>query len=333
MISLLFSLVCSINDTNVVYLDSPGFRDNVIKKDELTTWVILFIGMNHESCIKAHKEFYKASEIIHGVVKFGIVNITKEPFLQRKLSINYVPCIKIYYSGGAEEYRGKQKASHIVSFISEKIPNFVRTFDRKWLEESIPSVVLFTEQIKVSVLWATLSIKFKDQYVRFGICNEFHIHREFSIAKLPTIVFFNSTNQIRYRGSFTEEELSDSISKFLNGTLEINDTFDDEGFYRMDEFAAQCHGRDFCVLHTGNDICNEYRQIRTLCKRQQMKFFYGEGNLPFKQMKENMYYIWNPRKKGFVIVEDIDELSAALDRVVDGGAKWIKAEELHNEEL
>jgi hypothetical protein len=236
--------------------------------------------------------------------------------------------MKLYHPGGVDDYTGKAKAATFIDWISPKMPNFVRLFDRRWLDESLPSVVLFTDQIRVPTVWAGLSLHYREQFIRFGICSEFHIHREMSIARLPTVYFYNGSTGIRYRGEMRESDLRLAIDNFLNGTLEPDAEFDDEGFYKMSEFEEHCRGRDFCVLHTGPNLVEEYRRIRIVCKRHPMKFFYGEGDLPLKNLKAGQYYVWNPRRKGVIAVEKVSELNGAIDRVIDGGARWMSLNEV-----
>ena len=50
------------------------------------------------------------------------------------------------------------------------------------------------------------------------------------------------------------------------------------------------------------------------------------------KLKENTYYIWNPRRKAVIHVAEIQDLSPALDRVIDGGAKWTKISDLDKSE-
>ncbi|OHT06443.1 hypothetical protein TRFO_25557 [Tritrichomonas foetus] len=332
LLPFLFS-VSQCDSKELIKLTAPEFRDNVLKRDETSVWLILFVGLHKKQCFKAQREFKRAAQQVGKLAKFAVVNITEEPILQRRLGIEYIPFVKVYYPGGSEDYRSKLTVNGLVEAVTERMPNFVRTFDRKWIEESLPSVVLFTDQIKVPTLWASLSLDFRDQFVRFGICSEFHIHRELSIVRLPTIIFYNSTNQVKYHGEMKEDELRQAISSFVNGTLSTDSDFDDEGFYRFSEFQDQCYGRDYCVLFTGPELSDVYRKLRVISKRHQMKFFYGNNDIPFKQLRENTYYIWNPRRKAVIQVDKVDELSSALDRVIDGGARWTKVEELGKEEL
>lgn len=319
---------CEEIEPEVINLSAPEFRDSVLKRDKTSLWLVLFVGLNQKSCFKAQREFYKAARQVGRVAKFAIVNLTEEPIIQRRLNIDYIPYVKVYFPGGSEDYRGKYTASGFIDVVTDRMPNFVRIFDRKWLEESLASVVLFTDQIKVPTLWSILSLEYRNHFIRFGICNEFHIHRELGISRLPTIIFYNSSNQIKYHGEMNEQDLKTAIDSFLNQTLTETHDLDDEGFYRYSEFKSQCTGRDFCVLYTGSDVSDDYRKIQTISKRHQMKFFYGNQNLPFKQLKENTYYIWNPRRKAVIQVDEIQGLSPAIDRVIDGGAKWTKISDL-----
>lgn len=323
---------CETTGSEIINLTAPEFRDNVLKRDKTSLWLVLFVGLNQKSCFKAQREFQKAARHVGRVAKFAVVNLTEEPIIQRRLKIDYIPFVKVYFPGGSEDYRGKYTASGFINVVTDRMPNFVRIFDRKWIEESLASVVLFTDQIKVPTIWSVLSLEYSNQFIRFGICNEFHIHRELSITRLPTIIFYNSSNQIKYHGEMNEHDLKAAIDSFLNQTLTESHDLDDEGFYRYSEFKSQCMGRDFCILYTGPEVNDEYRKIQSISKRHQMKFFYGNKNLPFKQLKEDTYYIWNPRRKAVIHVDQIQELSAAIDRVIDGGAKWTKISDLDKSE-
>ena len=330
MLSLLFAISVGAA-VEVPTFTAPEFRDNVLKREDGSLWLVLFIGLSSKAAFKAEREFRKAASQASSLSNFAIVNLTEEPFLQRKLQIEYVPLCKVYHASGIDDYTGKMTASAFVNLATDKLPNYVRTFDRKWIGESLPSVVLFTDQIKVPSLWAALSVKFKDQLARFGICSEFHIHREMGISRLPTVVFFNSSGQVRYRGEMKEEDLSTAINEFIEGKLADAGPEDDDGFYRLSEFEDQCRGRDFCVLYTGKDLSETFRQVRATCKRHPMKFLYGDSEVPVNGMKRGVYYVWNPRRRAVIEVSDVAGLSEVIDRVIDGGAKWQKIGENEND--
>lgn len=333
MIIALFLSFAQCDTAKVPYLTSPEFREYVLKRKEGEVWTILFVAMNEQKCVKAEEIFRKTAITMGNTVNFAVINLTEEPIIARRLKIGYVPFIKVYSQNGGEDYFGKLTIDDITEFLTQRMPNNVRIFERKWTEEPLSSVVLFTDQIKAPSLWTTLSIQHNEEYLRFGICSEFHIHREFGISRLPTIMFINSTHQIKYHGEFNISEINQEIQKFLDGTIEIVTKSDNEGFYRMSEFKDQCYGRDYCILHTGSAISEKYRQIRLLSRKLQMKFFYGDNNLPFSIMKKGQYYIWNPRRKGIIKAQDIDELQSILDRVVDGGAKFAPISEYKEDEL
>ena len=323
MLVLLLSL-CASESVSVPTLTAPEFRDHVLKRAEGSVWLVLFTGLNTKACHKAEREFRKAATQASSLCRFAIVNLTQEPFLQRKLQIEAVPLCRVFHAGGTEDYVGKMTSSAFLNLATDKLPNYVRTFDRKWLGESIPSIVLFTDQIKVPSLWASLSVKFKDQLARFGICSEFHIHREMGVSRLPTVIFFNSSGQVRYRGEMKEEDISAAISAFIEGKLQESGSGDDDGFYRLGEFDEQCRGRDFCVVYTGSELSDEYKRVRGTCRRHPMKFLYGSGEAPVSGMRSGVYYIWNPRREAVIEVEDVENLPAAIDRVIGGGASWKK---------
>jgi hypothetical protein len=153
-----------------------------------------------------------------------------------------------------------------------------------------------------------------------------------SVARLPTVYFYNNSAAIRYRGEMAEDDLKMAIDAFLNGSLAADDTLDDEGFYRIAEFRENCCGRDFCVIHTGSALCEEYRRVRLMCKRHPMKFFYAAGGATLPGLKGGVYYVWNPRRKGILEVDDVGQLAAAIDRVIDGGAKWTSLDLTHDED-
>jgi hypothetical protein len=316
----------------VLNLTTPDFRDYVLRCDETTIWLVLFVGMNRKVCFKAIREFKKSAITAQKLAHFAVVNISEEPFLAQRAQIEYVPKLKIYHPGRVDDFTGKFTAAEFIDSIGSKMPNFVRTFDRKWLDESLPSVVLFTDQIRVPTIWASLSLQFRDHFLRFGICSAFHLHREMGIARLPTVYFYNGSSAIRFRGDMTETDLTAAISAFVNGSLTSDDSVDDEGFYRLNEFEEHCRGRDFCVLHIGVDLPVEYRRIRLLCRRHPMKFFYGEGPTPLLGLVAGNYYIWNPRRKGIIEIGQVEELAPAIDRVVDGGAKRTAAKEVQAEQ-
>lgn len=332
MLSFFLASVLSYSP-HVKHLNAPAFRDFVVNRKGSEIWVVLFVGryVNQENIDEknfvAIEEIEKAANQSYKFCNYGIVNITQDPFLAARNQIQYIPCIHIYFQGGMEEYRGNHKADAYLEAVSNRMPNLVRNFDRKWVDDNVPSVVLFTDQIKSPTLWSALSIEYKDAFVRFGICSDFYMHRQYNIARLPTVMYFNSTFQFRYKGELTEENLKTSIDQFLNGTISTDDDFDDEGFYHFSEFKDQCYGRDFCVLSTFSNISDTLREIRLNSRRHPMKFFYGASDFPLKVIKAGKFYIWKPRGHGLITVDYLEELSPAIDRVLDGGARFKRLKE------
>lgn len=322
----------------IVHLNAPMFRDLVLNRKDTELWHVLFVGQYPnekrkeiiEQCAAAIAAQEKAANATHKFCNFGLVNITTDPFLAARNQIQYIPYISIYHPSGVEEYHGNHKADSYIEAISNRMPNLVRPFDKKSLDESIPSIVLFTDQIRSPTLWSSLSLEYKDAFVKFSMCSDFYMHKQFNIARLPTVMFFNTTTQYRYRGDLTEDNLKSAIDQFLNGTLKNDNDFDDEGFYRLNEFKDQCFGRDFCVLSTWANISDTLREIRNSCKRHPMKFFYGNESYPFEKVQPGKYYVWKPRGHGLITVDYIEDLSATIDRVLDGGARFQK---ISDEEL
>jgi thioredoxin-like negative regulator of GroEL len=106
LLSLLPSL-CAPSEEIVLNLTSPGFRDYVLKRDETTIWMILFVALSRKSCLKALREFRKAAVTASSLARFAVVNLTEEPFLQRRLAVDFVPLVKIYHPAGSDDYTGK----------------------------------------------------------------------------------------------------------------------------------------------------------------------------------------------------------------------------------
>lgn len=328
MLTLLFCIAAP--HQLVARLTAVDFRDMVVKRSAGEVWGVLFIGgiSDSDRACALSLAAVEAVAAERSAAHFGVVNVTEEPFLQRYLRIGSVPRLRVFHSGGSDDMRGEITARAVAEFVGDRIPHFVRLFSRSWAHDPVPSAVLFTEHVKVPLLWGSLSAEFADSGIRFGICNEFHIHQQLSISRLPTVVFYNRSKQVHYHGAMDTAALRDALSAFLNGTLSDNDAFDDDGFYRMQEFDDQCRGREFCVLYTGGGLSEEYRRTRLVNKKQAIKFFYGKGDYPFPQMREDTYYIWNPRRKGLIVVPHGESLDSSIDRIINGGAKWIKPNEL-----
>ena len=333
---MLIFLVCfSLSDdpSNFFSLSSPEFRDKVLRREESSTWVVLFSAdSSDKSTSKAEKLIHASAKRIGKTVMFGIVNLTKEPFLARNQGISYLPCIRIFHQNGAEDYRGKYSVKDFEELLAKRITRFYKFFDRKWRDEATPSVVLFTDK-NDPMMWKILASEFRNEFVRFGICNDFGIIKDLQISKIPSIVFYNNTQPIKYRGEMKIDDIRNAISAFIDGNLSFDSSFDDDdGFYRSYEFKDQCTGPDHCILYTGDTLDEEYKKLRAMNQRHKMKFFYGSSNIPFKQMKKDYYYIYNPRK-GIIEIESIEKLESEIDLVLGGNSKWKSVDDLENKEL
>jgi hypothetical protein len=157
--------------------------------------------------------------------------------------------------------------------------------------------------------------------MRFGICNDEALTADFNISEVPSIVFYNESATIVHEGLRKVRFLKESAMAFLEGRESKAPVHAD--FYVNSELPEICYDYTVsCIFGYDNYVDPKFDEVRIHFKNDPFRFFVGIDPLPFQGIRQGDFVIFNAKKMGIIIVKEVGKLAAALDRVIDGGAKW-----------
>jgi hypothetical protein len=116
--------------------------------------------------------------------------------------------------------------------------------------------------------------------------------------------------------------LKESANAFLQGRESRAPVRGD--FYVNSELPEVCYDYSVsCVFSYDNIVDPKIDEIRLRFKNDPFRFFIGTDGLPFHGISYGDIIIYNAKKQSIIIVKDAGDLEITLDRVKDGGAKWM----------
>lgn len=326
MLSFLFlSLSCS----KIPLITFDKYATEVLQgKNKNRVWVFLF----YVPFCKKYKEYLSCMEqsqiLTNGSVKYGLINCQGEANLCSKFKITEYPTIiiknKTTITLFEEQLNPKSVVKNALNHIPKANVQFVDDFWIDDLRDGKPTAILFTKKSEIPGYWGALSRTYPKTKVQFGICNDEGLFQDYNITKVPTVVFYHHSDTIVYEGlrkiRFLKESLKSFIEKSEDKTPLISD------FYVNEQFPEICYDYTIsCVFSYDNFVDPKLDEVRSHFKKDQFRFFVGDTNFPFvKFAKRGQYVIFSSKKNAVIQVADLPALPPVLDRVLDGGAKWIQ---------
>ena len=309
-------------------LSRDKYQTEVVTKGKNQVWVLLF----YKPFCKRYKEHYQALEqamvLTNGSVKYGEINCQGEANLCSTYKISTFPTIVIRNKTSAEEYTLPLNPMTIAKTAMRKLSTrLVEVVDDFWIDDlrSKPTAVLFTKKQNVPSWFAALSRSIHPKDMKFGICNDEGLWQDYNITECPKVVFYNETSTVEHEGMMSVRFLKESARAFLE-KRESKAPLHAE-FYVNAELPEICYDYTVsCVFAYDTFVDPKVDQVRIQFKNDPFRFFVGIDPLPFPNIKVGDFIIFNAKKMGMVVVDDVENLPAALDRVVDGGAKWTPIE-------
>lgn len=199
----------------------------------------------------------------------------------------------------------------------------VEVVDDFWIDDirNTPTAILFTKKQKVPGYFSALSRTFKSRGMRFGICNDEGLWNDYNVTSVPTIVLYNETQTVEHEGPLKLRYVKESIRAFFEARESRAPMHAD--FYVNTELPEVCYDYSVsCVFSYDNYVDPKVDQVRIQFKNDPFRFFVGTDPLPFPGLKPGDFVVFNAKKMSIIKVSDVADLAPALDRVIDGGAKW-----------
>lgn len=172
--------------------------------------------------------------------------------------------------------------------------------------------------------------------IQFGILDIIRaptIASRFEVRSIPQFRIFHSHSKV-YDGKIDFNHFCQSIEDHFEKRLRTDSTnFNQSDCLAPCDFEKNClGGRQTCVLLHWPFTSPSTLSLRL--SRHKLLWFDGVSELPDDFMKEGGgIWIDNPHRDWFLHVPDLDELPTAIDRVLDGGAKWKKRAAFTNPEF
>lgn len=320
---LWFSLASSfVIDSNVISLTDKTFLTKVKHRASNEVWIVMFTS-SAPACKQPESRFHAAAAVSYGMINFGVIDTDRFPNMIEQWNVS-VPGFRIFHPKGDFVYTGPHKATNFLKKPMLFLPDVSETITNAWHDDMLahPSALYFTDNTPVPALWVGISSFFAKKHIRCGFSNDTSIAKSFGIETFPTILFMNGTAKLTYSGEVNFKSVRLAMEEFFAKRLNNQEDSNDD-FMMPDEFVEKCYGgRSVCVISVSSAPPESMRALQKRAAVRKLKLFVGKQGLPEKFMEIGGIWIYNPRKDGFILVENSDDLGDAMERVFDGTAKW-----------
>lgn len=321
----------SANFHNITQLTSNNWNKEIEHRKNGTVYFVMFHGDHCPACRMTYPIFQEAADIADGMIKFGNVDTSREPYIASRFHILSIPTFIIFHHDGDTQYSGPRAAKKMVQYASKFIQNVSIPIDQTWLpKDGFKAAILFTSKSSSLTLWNALASYFDSTGIQFGFSSDPQMMEQYDIAFGPAIVFINGESQIKYMGQMSFSSIQKSIKEtfpncdptskppsknniLLSGVTKLR---------TKEDFESYCKGKGFfCIIQGGEEPEPGFKHAANLYKNDPFKFFTCGTDCEFKQYKEGLHII-HPRRNAHIDISSMDELSSTIDHVIDGGARW-----------
>ncbi|OHS96000.1 Thioredoxin family protein [Tritrichomonas foetus] len=341
---LLFSFLsicgCFNFGPSVIELTANNFQREVEHRDNKTVYFVMFHGQHCPACQMAYPEFVEAANEAVGMVKFGHIDTSQEYALGSQFQIYSIPTFIIFHPNGQTTYNRERLARTMLNVASRFIPNLSQPVDDSWLPTNeTRSVILFTDKQNTPPIWSAISCEFENntKNIQIGFCNNATIQKEFGITAVPTILMINGEHKFVYNNKNRFQLIRKTIIDFFEGVIPDSPKPTPapvliDNLESQEDFENQCKGKGlFCVVQKGEEPTSEFNNAAKKYRHDHFKFFLCKPeNCPFDFLKESVW-IFHHRREAGIRVDNLETLGSTLDRVIDGGARFVPLEKLKTE--
>ena len=317
--------LCLSSENAVVTLTDKVFSRRVEHRSGSDVWIVMF-NENTPACKRVQARFRAAADVSFGMVNFGSIDIDRFPTLKEKYNVTALPSFRIFHSGGDLPYTGRQKAASFLKTAMFYLRDASEPIQPGWRDEMLrkPSALYFAKNSSVPAVWVGVSSFFQKKRIRCGFSNDTEVAGAFGVREFPTILFMNGTNEVKYDGDVDFKSVRLAMEEFFAKQLGGDEEMGDE-FMTPDEFIGKCYGgRNLCVLSVSTAPTEEMRVLQKRLASHKIRWFVGKLGVPEKFMESGGVWIYNPRRDGYIRVNEEETLSDVIERVLDGTAKWSK---------
>lgn len=312
-----------------------GTTDNWV--DEVSEFVqnsgvcfVMFVQKRSPRCKAIFEDFQEAANRSLGMVKYVSVDLKEHPKIAHLYTVRAVPAFRLVHPKGVKEYKGDTSADSLVDAALRLIPNKARVADETWVPSPTTplSALLLTNRKTVPPFWAAISCR--AEHFRVGFTRSPQLMAQ--IAPAGALAFIYKDIVAVYDGPLTYTDVTAAMHAFevdpkasgaaVSLVAEVS---------TRDQFHQLCRntGR-ICVFEVGPSTPG-FDDIARLNHHGPFRFLRCSDKCPFPDMSR--YVVFHGKRDTLISIEDVSDLPAALDRIIDGGAKWAPFPSKFNEEL
>ena len=283
---------------------------------------IMFVQKRSPRCKAIFPDFQEAANKSVGMVKYISVDIKEHPKVAYLYTVRAVPAFRIVHPKGDNEYKGDTSSESLIEAPLKYIPNKAKLIDESWLPSPTApmSAILFTNKKIVPALWAAISCNYESDKMRIGFTRSPQLMS--NVAPPGSIVFIYKDIVSIYNGQLTYFAVTQAMKAFeedpkASGTsvslvTEIRD---------REQFEQSCRNTGKICIFEVKRSDSKFEEIAKTNHHGPFRFHKCDDKCPFDGMAN--YVIFHGKRNNIISVESIDDLPGALDRVLDGGAKWV----------
>lgn len=334
MIFHLLAFIYALDEPEgLVSLNGVLFRRYVEARDPTQPWLVAFVRNGSKKCARCIPQLEQVASRCYGYMFVGIVDQDSEPRLVSDYKVQKNWTVFLFDKDGYKHLPFPCDQQKYYRLLLNSLPNNVLDADSSWIESSKkkPSAILFTSRFKVPHMWRAISGYFKD-ILRIGLCTEQEFFEKFVVTRTPTVLYLNSSGQYPIPNVQDYKTLRNYLNLYRkNQNLPIKPEF--QRFFLSSQFKKECKPGTICIFHTSRSIDQRFQLRETRFKEENLRFFSGANDLPYKFMKENELWIFNGDGTGLNPVTDIQELDDMIKFTLKSKIKWTPISEYAKDEL
>jgi hypothetical protein len=293
--------------------------------------VALFIKKRSPPCKALFPDFQEAANRSHGMAKFVSIDAAAHPKLAFLQTVRAVPAFRLIHRGGAREYRGDSSPDSLLDAAYRLIPNLAEPANASWAPSAgapLAAVLLTTKQA-VPAFWARVSCVYYAEPIAIGYSMVPQLFQAFGVTGPTSIVFVYRETLAVYDGQLSFARVSAAIARFAEDPQAWSaETALVGRIAEYAQFEQLCHntGR-FCVFAADPADDGEFEALAKQNSKGPFRFFRCGESCPYAGMTAG-FYVFHGKRATAVAVAALADLPGVLDRVIDGGAAWVKIGDL-----
>lgn len=315
----------------VEQLTTSSFQRMVDNRKRHEVWMVMFTGQTCPACKMAYPQFEEASKLSGGMVRFGVIDIHRSLEISERFDCRMIPQFRIFHAKGDSDYVGNRQDRSFLNSAISYIEDFTEPVDASWEGSLVakPAAILFTDKAQSPAIWSAVSSYFHGKSVRVGLCSDEELQTQYGVTSVPEVRFMNGTASEVYKGKVDFKGIRQAMEVFFAKRLEMINQEVGGSFYDVSRFEELClGGRQNCIVCGMDKATEEMERLARTYARRKLLWFTGTEALPYDFLRSGGVWFYNPRRDGFVRVQNEEDIETTMESMLDGVLKWTKRDVL-----